>query len=62
MLQCYSKAAYNLHTLGLKLTDDSINVSPCLWLLVIGIILCPTVWLGSPKDLKYVQFFRGVGS
>lgn len=28
-------------------------MSFCYWMIVIGIILCPFLWLGSPKDMKY---------
>lgn len=49
------KAAYNLHILGLKLSNDQFDVSPCVLLIIIGIILCPPLWLGSPKDMKYVN-------
>jgi hypothetical protein len=49
-------AAYNIHTLGLTFSNDRVDVSPCVWLIVIGIVLCPPLWLGSPKDMKYVKF------
>ncbi|XP_050064150.1 uncharacterized protein LOC114122862 isoform X2 [Aphis gossypii] len=56
-------ASYNLHILGIKLSKDSFDVSPCIWLIVIGIILCPPLWLGSPKDMKWIAsssvFFVG---
>lgn len=41
--------------LGLKLSNNGFDVSPCMWLIFIGILLCPPLWLGSPKDMKYVQ-------
>ncbi|XP_025424505.1 amino acid transporter AVT1D-like isoform X2 [Sipha flava] len=56
-------AAYNIHTLGLTFSNDRVNVSPCVWLIVIGIVLCPPLWLGSPKDMKWIAlssvFFVG---
>ncbi|VVC26998.1 Amino acid transporter, transmembrane domain [Cinara cedri] len=47
-------ASYNFHVLGLKLSADSFDVSPCVWLIVVGIVLCPLLWLGSPKDMKWI--------
>ncbi|CAI6367266.1 unnamed protein product [Macrosiphum euphorbiae] len=56
-------ASYNLHILGIKLSSESFDVSPCIWLIVIGIVLCPPLWLGSPKDMKWIAsssvFFVG---
>ncbi|XP_026812735.1 amino acid transporter AVT1D [Rhopalosiphum maidis] len=56
-------ASYNLHILGIKLSNDSFNLSPCIWLIVVGIVLCPPLWLGSPKDMKWIAsssvFFVG---
>ncbi|XP_050523505.1 uncharacterized protein LOC126895557 [Daktulosphaira vitifoliae] len=47
-------AADNLHTLGMKAPDGIINISFCFWLIIIGLVLCPPIWLGSPKDMKLI--------
>ncbi|XP_050523502.1 uncharacterized protein LOC126895556 isoform X2 [Daktulosphaira vitifoliae] len=46
-------AADNLYTLGKKVYSE--NLSFCICLIIIGIILCPPIWLGSPKDLKWIS-------
>ncbi|CAG9771998.1 unnamed protein product [Ceutorhynchus assimilis] len=43
-------AAQNLQLLGLRVSD--LNISFCYWIIVLGAILCPVLWLGSPKDMK----------
>ena len=47
-------ASQNMQIIGLKLTDYEFNLSFCYWLLILGLILCPIMWLGSPKDMKLV--------
>ncbi|XP_050309409.1 uncharacterized protein LOC126745563 isoform X2 [Anthonomus grandis grandis] len=45
-------AAQNLELLGLRISNDSFDVSFCYWIIILGTILCPVLWLGSPKDMK----------
>ncbi|XP_046973426.1 amino acid transporter AVT1B-like [Vanessa cardui] len=37
-----------------KITDGAVGVSYCIWMIVLGLLLCPVMWLGSPKDMKPV--------
>ncbi|PSN37493.1 hypothetical protein C0J52_23519 [Blattella germanica] len=55
------KTSQNLQLLGLMLSASSVNISYCYWLIILGIILCPIMWLGSPKDMKWVAVIS-VGS
>lgn len=34
------------------MSEQRFDVSFCYWLIVLGILLCPIMWLGSPKDMK----------
>ncbi|XP_022913669.1 uncharacterized protein [Onthophagus taurus] len=43
-------ASQNLELLGVRISD--FNLSYCYWMIVIGIFICPILWLGSPKDMK----------
>jgi solute carrier family 32 (vesicular inhibitory amino acid transporter) len=45
-------ASQNLELLGVRLTNGSFDISFCIWLVVIGVLLCPIMWLGSPKNMK----------
>ncbi|KAJ3658856.1 hypothetical protein Zmor_010574 [Zophobas morio] len=45
-------ASQNLQLLGLRLTSNNIDISFCYWIIALGTILCPVLWLGSPKDMK----------
>uniref|UniRef100_A0A182K3C3 Amino acid transporter transmembrane domain-containing protein n=1 Tax=Anopheles christyi TaxID=43041 RepID=A0A182K3C3_9DIPT len=45
-------AAQNLQLLGARVSDGSLEVSFCYWLLIIGLLLCPIMWLGSPKNMR----------
>ncbi|CAH1369092.1 unnamed protein product [Tenebrio molitor] len=45
-------ASQNLQLLGLRLSDNAFDVSFCYWIIILGTILCPVLWLGSPKDMK----------
>ncbi|KAL6446979.1 hypothetical protein ACFW04_001391 [Cataglyphis niger] len=46
-------ASQNLHLFGLKLSGQRFDFSFCYWLLLVGVLLCPLMWLGSPRDMKY---------
>ncbi|KAL6446980.1 hypothetical protein ACFW04_001391 [Cataglyphis niger] len=47
-------ASQNLHLFGLKLSGQRFDFSFCYWLLLVGVLLCPLMWLGSPRDMKWV--------
>ncbi|XP_050464212.1 uncharacterized protein LOC126858165 isoform X2 [Cataglyphis hispanica] len=51
IVQC---ASQNLHLFGLKLSGQRFDFSFCYWLLIVGVLLCPLMWLGSPRDMKWV--------
>lgn len=48
-------ASQNLELLGLRLSNNTFDVSFCYWIIVLGSALCPVLWLGSPKDMKYLH-------
>ncbi|XP_033230896.1 amino acid transporter AVT1B [Belonocnema kinseyi] len=50
-------ASQNLQLFGLKVSNNVFDLSFCYWLLVVGILLCPLMWLGSPRDMKWVAIF-----
>ena len=43
-------AAENSHSL---LGHAGVNLSPCLWMVIVAVILLPLSWFGSPKDFWY---------
>lgn len=45
-------ASQNLQIFGLKISGQRFDLSFCYWLLVVGVLLCPILWLGSPRDMK----------
>ncbi|XP_053670749.1 uncharacterized protein LOC128721066 [Anopheles nili] len=45
-------AAQNLQLLGTRVSGDTFEISFCYWLLIIGLFLCPIMWLGSPKNMR----------
>ncbi|KAL7306849.1 hypothetical protein TKK_0001010 [Trichogramma kaykai] len=47
-------ASQNLQLFGLKVSDMQFNLSFCYWLLLVGVLLCPIMWLGSPRDMKSI--------
>lgn len=54
MVYCIA-AAKNLELLGERLSENNFDFSYCYWMILLGAVLCPFLWLGSPKDMKYVQ-------
>ncbi|XP_043274376.1 amino acid transporter AVT1B isoform X2 [Venturia canescens] len=50
-------ASQNLQIFGLKISSNNFNLSFCYWLLVVGVFLCPLMWLGSPRDMKWLAVF-----
>lgn len=45
-------ASQNMQLLGSKLTGGEFEFSFCYWLVLIGMFLCPIMWLGSPKNMR----------
>ncbi|XP_063703827.1 uncharacterized protein LOC134833442 [Culicoides brevitarsis] len=45
-------ASQNLELLGSRITHGAFKFSFCYWLIIIGCLLCPLMWLGSPKNMK----------
>lgn len=50
-------AAQNLQLIGLRITDGHFNLSFCFWLIVLGILICPLMWLESPKNMRGLVLF-----
>ncbi|XP_076619157.1 solute carrier family member mahogany isoform X1 [Colletes latitarsis] len=50
-------ASQNLQLFGLKVSGQRFDLSFCYWLLVVGVLLCPIMWLGSPRDMKLLVSF-----
>ncbi|XP_015177998.1 PREDICTED: proton-coupled amino acid transporter 3 isoform X2 [Polistes dominula] len=53
-------ASQNLQMFGVRISDQRFDVSFCYWLLVVGMLLCPFMWLGSPRDMKWLAMFSCV--
>ncbi|KAJ8955546.1 hypothetical protein NQ318_001376, partial [Aromia moschata] len=47
-------ASQNLQLLGLRISGGNVNITDCYWIIIVGLVLCPILWLGSPKDMKCV--------
>ncbi|XP_037029958.1 proton-coupled amino acid transporter 2 isoform X2 [Bradysia coprophila] len=45
-------AAQNLQLLGNRISNGNFYFSFCYWLVLIGLFMCPIMWLGSPKNMK----------
>ncbi|CAK9815694.1 Amino acid transporter AVT1C [Anthophora quadrimaculata] len=50
-------ASQNFQSFGLKISGQRFDLSFCYWLLVVGVLLCPIMWLGSPRDMKFLALF-----
>lgn len=48
----YRLASQNLQLIGVRVSDGDFRFSFCYWLVILGIFLCPIMWLGSPKNMK----------
>ncbi|XP_023290535.1 amino acid transporter AVT1C [Orussus abietinus] len=47
-------ASQNLQLFGQEVSGKKFDLSFCYWLLVVGVLLCPFMWLGSPRDMKWL--------
>lgn len=45
-------ASQNMQLLGLRISEGEFNLTFCVWMIIIGVFLCPLMWLGSPKNMK----------
>lgn len=45
-------ASQNMQLLGSRISDGEFNLTFCIWMIIIGVFLCPLMWLGSPKNMK----------
>ncbi|XP_053618517.1 probable sodium-coupled neutral amino acid transporter 6 [Plodia interpunctella] len=45
-------AAQSMQLFWWKISGGEIGITYCVWMLIIGLLLCPVMWLGSPKDMK----------
>ncbi|CAK1543496.1 unnamed protein product [Leptosia nina] len=45
-------ASQSMQLFWWKITDGDVGITYCVWMVVIGLLLCPIMWLGSPKDMK----------
>lgn len=52
-----SAASQNLQLLGHRISNGNFYFSFCYWLILIGLFMCPIMWLGSPKNMKYAIKF-----
>ncbi|XP_041975661.1 probable sodium-coupled neutral amino acid transporter 6 isoform X2 [Aricia agestis] len=47
-------ASQSMQLFWWKVSSGAVNVTYCVWMVIIGILLCPIMWLGSPKEMKSV--------
>nr|BCT36595.1 putative amino acid transporter minor isoform [Bombyx mori] len=45
-------AAQSLQIFWWKISGGNVGVTYCIWMIVLALLLCPIMWLGSPKDMK----------
>ncbi|XP_034826480.1 uncharacterized protein [Maniola hyperantus] len=45
-------ASQSMQLFWWKITGGEVGVTYCVWMILIGLLLCPVMWLGSPKDMK----------
>ncbi|XP_063388126.1 probable sodium-coupled neutral amino acid transporter 6 [Cydia fagiglandana] len=45
-------ASQSMQLFWWKITGGEVGISYCVWMIIIGLLLCPVMWLGSPKDMK----------
>lgn len=50
-------AAQNMELVGDRITDGKFEFSFCYWAILVGLFLCPLAWLGSPKNMRWVNKF-----
>ncbi|XP_022818471.1 probable sodium-coupled neutral amino acid transporter 6 [Spodoptera litura] len=45
-------ASQTLQIFWWKISGGEIGITYCVWMVILGLLLCPVMWLGSPKDMK----------
>ncbi|XP_068157165.1 uncharacterized protein mah [Drosophila tropicalis] len=45
-------AAQNLEAVVLRMSAGHYNFSYCYWAIIVGLVICPLMWLGSPKHMR----------
>ncbi|XP_075985357.1 uncharacterized protein LOC142982636 [Anticarsia gemmatalis] len=45
-------ASQTLQIFWWKISGGLVTVTYCVWMVVLALLLCPVMWLGSPKDMK----------
>ncbi|EDW16467.1 sodium-coupled neutral amino acid transporter 1 [Drosophila mojavensis] len=45
-------AAENLEAVVLRMSAGLYNFSYCYWAIIVGLVICPLMWLGSPKHMR----------
>jgi len=45
-------AAQNMELVVDKISDGSYEFSYCYWAIILGVFICPFMWLASPKYMK----------
>ncbi|XP_026750638.2 uncharacterized protein LOC113511220 [Galleria mellonella] len=45
-------ASQSMQLFWWKISGGEVGITYCVWMLVIALLLCPVMWLGSPKDMK----------
>lgn len=45
-------AAENLEHVVLRMSAGHYNFSYCYWAIIVGLVMCPLMWLGSPKHMR----------
>ncbi|XP_018331302.1 amino acid transporter AVT1G isoform X2 [Agrilus planipennis] len=53
-------ASQNLQLLGENVGGGSVKISYCSWIIIVGVAICPFLWLGSPKDIKHLSTLSGI--
>ncbi|XP_063369450.1 probable sodium-coupled neutral amino acid transporter 6 isoform X1 [Cydia amplana] len=45
-------ASQSMQLFWWKISGGEVGISYCVWMVILGLLLCPVMWLGSPKDMK----------
>ncbi|XP_047035561.1 probable sodium-coupled neutral amino acid transporter 6 isoform X2 [Helicoverpa zea] len=45
-------ASQTLQIFWWKISGGEIGITYCVWMVILALLLCPVMWLGSPKDMK----------
>ncbi|XP_059055762.1 proton-coupled amino acid transporter 2-like [Achroia grisella] len=45
-------ASQSMQLFWWKISGGEVSITYCVWMLIIALLLCPVMWLGSPKDMK----------